>query len=596
MNLHGGQLTKELDENFVTHVITLQNLDLPNYRGRIVHPDWVSDCVLVNRRLMEDYYPSSGKIDNVITSETKSDFKNCFQGAIIYISESFDVTECQKVLEWLQFCGASPVKEYSEQVSHCIFACQEDSLFSRAVQDNKIVASMYWLNYIVLEGNYVPPTNSILFYPRPTKRLNELVDKEISVTGYVGLQRNYLKHLITAMGAKFAGGLNTQTDYVICLKTDSVKYVKAIEWKIPVINHLWLEDVFKEWRVIPLTLSKYKEFLTPLHDAVGQTPVLYLIHSKPTFNPLDEVNGEVSSEICSSPILSQYDGRSFEKGIEKEIEGILLPEHTSEHSEMKMIGMDNDFEKHNSECVADLKTSNQIENNVKIVDNKLMIHKEDMVDVEMGENKENMNVNAIKDGSEGKEKTIQKNSTQKVIKERKEEKVVRKRKPREPKALPGRQKLKVMEPLESVTSSPMRSMILNLRSERDAPQTPTKSLAIRSLSTPIKTPQVLVKSKLRTMHDEVEEVTLTPRRKTPIRLERVPFRILFTGEKITPKLTKEVQALHGAIVQNVVDCTHLVSSKLFRSEKFLIAVSHGKPIMSLEWLNQSSKKGEFLSP
>ncbi|KAJ3416308.1 Structural maintenance of chromosomes protein 6 [Chytridiales sp. JEL 0842] len=72
--------------------------------------------------------------------------------------------------------------------------------------------------------------------------------------------------------------------------------------------------------------------------------------------------------------------------------------------------------------------------------------------------------------------------------------------------------------------------------------------------------------------------------------------ISFTGIKLPPKRMKEVEALGGIEAKDVTLCTHLVTSKVVRTEKFLMAVALGKEIVVEEWIHQSVEAGRWLNP
>lgn len=96
------------------------------------------------------------------------------------------------------------------------------------------------------------------------------------MTNYTGESREYLKKLITAMGAQFTpsmSGRNTvliaaqcvslmslslgPVNYIISSSISGTKATKARNWSIPIVNHTWLEDCFVQWRNLTVGLEKY---------------------------------------------------------------------------------------------------------------------------------------------------------------------------------------------------------------------------------------------------------------------------------------------------------------------------------------------------
>ncbi|KAL5037153.1 hypothetical protein BDV3_006690 [Batrachochytrium dendrobatidis] len=70
-------------------------------------------------------------------------------------------------------------------------------------------------------------------------------------------------------------------------------------------------------------------------------------------------------------------------------------------------------------------------------------------------------------------------------------------------------------------------------------------------------------------------------------------RVLFTGIPENDERREIVDILGGTIVSTWSECTHLVTDRIRRTVKFLCAVSAGKHIMDVKWLEASKKEGEF---
>ncbi|XP_032939987.1 LOW QUALITY PROTEIN: mediator of DNA damage checkpoint protein 1-like [Catharus ustulatus] len=72
--------------------------------------------------------------------------------------------------------------------------------------------------------------------------------------------------------------------------------------------------------------------------------------------------------------------------------------------------------------------------------------------------------------------------------------------------------------------------------------------------------------------------------------------VLFTGLVASPALLVALGSLGGTEATSVQDCTHLVTDGIRRTLKFLCAMGRGVPIVTPEWLIQSSHGGVPLSP
>ncbi|NXL71569.1 MDC1 protein, partial [Leptocoma aspasia] len=74
------------------------------------------------------------------------------------------------------------------------------------------------------------------------------------------------------------------------------------------------------------------------------------------------------------------------------------------------------------------------------------------------------------------------------------------------------------------------------------------------------------------------------------------IRVLFTGLVASPALRVALGTLGGTEATSVHDCSHLVTDGIRRTLKFLCALGRGVPIVTPQWLLQSSHSGRPLSP
>ncbi|NXI17249.1 MDC1 protein, partial [Irena cyanogastra] len=74
------------------------------------------------------------------------------------------------------------------------------------------------------------------------------------------------------------------------------------------------------------------------------------------------------------------------------------------------------------------------------------------------------------------------------------------------------------------------------------------------------------------------------------------IRVLFTGLVASPALRVALETLGGTEATSVHDCSHLVTDGIRRTLKFLCALGRGVPIITPQWLLQSSHSGRPLAP
>eukprot|EP01113_Clastostelium_recurvatum_P042350 TRINITY_DN6859_c0_g1_i4.p1 TRINITY_DN6859_c0_g1~~TRINITY_DN6859_c0_g1_i4.p1 ORF type:complete len:859 (+),score=265.24 TRINITY_DN6859_c0_g1_i4:439-3015(+) len=75
-------------------------------------------------------------------------------------------------------------------------------------------------------------------------------------------------------------------------------------------------------------------------------------------------------------------------------------------------------------------------------------------------------------------------------------------------------------------------------------------------------------------------------------------KVLFTGmgDKDVTQKSAIVRKLAGAVVKTAPECTHLVTDKVHRTAKFLGAISLGKHIVHVRWLEDCASQGEWADP
>ncbi|KAK7677912.1 hypothetical protein QCA50_019102 [Cerrena zonata] len=132
--------------------------------------------------------------------------------------------------------------------------------YVKAFRLKKMIGSLSWLRYVRLTGKISRPTDQLLHYPIPKRTVEGFSNHSITITNYTGKDREYLKKLIATLGGDFTPSMSGKNTVVIAAYHQGTKTEKAVAWGIPVVNYLWLEDCFINWRNLTTTNEKYTCF------------------------------------------------------------------------------------------------------------------------------------------------------------------------------------------------------------------------------------------------------------------------------------------------------------------------------------------------
>lgn len=105
-----------------------------------------------------------------------------------------------------------------------------------------------WLEKCLKENKIINRKDDSLYYPHP----NLFRDLKMSISQYTGIQREYIKSIISALGGKCEETFNSSHNYLICFQPNGEKYVKATEWKIPCITGQWACQCAAKDQILPI--------------------------------------------------------------------------------------------------------------------------------------------------------------------------------------------------------------------------------------------------------------------------------------------------------------------------------------------------------
>ncbi|KAF9263292.1 hypothetical protein L218DRAFT_340370 [Marasmius fiardii PR-910] len=130
--------------------------------------------------------------------------------------------------------------------------------YFQAAKMKKTIGTLQWLFHVQSTGVLSRPLDQLLHYPFPSKPIENFTSHQITISNYTGEAREYLKRLIAAMGARFTPTMSNRNTVLVAAEIhNGAKAERALAWSIPIVNHLWLEDCFVQWRNLTTALDKY---------------------------------------------------------------------------------------------------------------------------------------------------------------------------------------------------------------------------------------------------------------------------------------------------------------------------------------------------
>ncbi|OAD07331.1 hypothetical protein MUCCIDRAFT_77696 [Mucor lusitanicus CBS 277.49] len=180
----------------------------------------------------------------------------------------------------VQEMGGTVAEEYHpHRVTVVILKYRSSLEYKQAVQDQKCVASCSWLSNTYCRGYLCSPMDTLLDYPIPKVGIAGMEKCVIALTGFKGVNREFLNRLIFACGAYFSAKLAKDTTYLICGGGYGDKYAELHNYPNVIrVNHLWLEDCYAQFRMIDYRSDRRYTYIPQdnalLEGTVGHTQLM----------------------------------------------------------------------------------------------------------------------------------------------------------------------------------------------------------------------------------------------------------------------------------------------------------------------------------
>jgi Regulator of Ty1 transposition protein 107 BRCT domain/twin BRCT domain len=305
----GGGFTSKISTQ-VTHLValTMENekcgvVQAKNLNIKIVLPHWFDDCLKLGRRIDEQPYllpdPEYGRqLQRPPKATDNSHIKGAsnphpsmnpeptppagrngftvFKNKSVMLAKNLGIgSHLRDILEDLIEAGQGKVATSVQKANVYICKYREGNDFKRASRSGKDVGNLAWLYDLITNNTWTSPLRRLLHYPVAREGLKGFSGLRISISNYSGEARSYLEQLVTATGAEYTKTMKQDNTHLITAHSQSEKVSAAKDWGINVINHLWLEESYAEWKMQSLTNSRYTHFpdRTNLQEVVGKIRV-----------------------------------------------------------------------------------------------------------------------------------------------------------------------------------------------------------------------------------------------------------------------------------------------------------------------------------
>ncbi|WAR02724.1 PAXI1-like protein [Mya arenaria] len=204
---------------------------------------------------------------------------------------------------------------YSNRVTHVLCANQKNDVFHLALRDHRRMVTAFWLNDVLLKKKMLPPWQALhlpLLYSEDGQR--PCSDQIISITNFDGDDRTRVKQMINALGAKYTGFMTRTNSVLVCKGPEGVKYKKAKEWGVAVVNVRWLSDlILGHMDALKLPISdKYKTVSKGDEFQIDVSKISHLMETPGKLEEEPTWTGKLAHSAESAKIVSQLGGQAVE--------------------------------------------------------------------------------------------------------------------------------------------------------------------------------------------------------------------------------------------------------------------------------------------
>ncbi|PVF93787.1 hypothetical protein CPB86DRAFT_829076 [Serendipita vermifera] len=245
--------------------------EIMRHGGHVVHPDY-------RKRQKDNEQDENDKIQETCWQEIE--YAEALRNPELSKIED-DKRYIVKLSAWYRSRDKDEAREIHDKKVDVLITKYRSGLAYLAVMESidegdVVVGTLQWLFYVHASGSRVAPTAQLLHFPIPRGSVPGIRDKEITVSNYYGAGRDYIRKLIAVMVGPhhpdtpevFTTTLSKRTDILIAGKLEGAKVERAQAWKISIVNHLWLEETLRNWKMADLADPRYNHWKSTItyHD------------------------------------------------------------------------------------------------------------------------------------------------------------------------------------------------------------------------------------------------------------------------------------------------------------------------------------------
>ena len=177
-------------------------------------------------------------------------FNRCLLGCVFYLKPSLVIYTQDCLNDWenvISRFGGVVSAEYTAEVTHVLCPNRYVDIYRQAMLDKKRVVTAYWLEDVLQEQKMRPPWCAYHFpslYDLRQPNVGPLSNHIVSTHGFYGKEKLILKTLIWLLNGKYSSYLTNINSFLISKNTVGAKVDKAHKWNIPVVNGVWLSELY----------------------------------------------------------------------------------------------------------------------------------------------------------------------------------------------------------------------------------------------------------------------------------------------------------------------------------------------------------------